>query len=171
MIQRQLRRIFYLSVWLFVIHFPLAASIGERVPAFRIEDQFERIWTTDYFNGSVTVFMLNDRTGYEYNKNWTDKIVPLFKDRVKFAPVADVQSVPGFLKGYIRSRFKDEFSYSVLMDWDGILIKAFRMVEDVPNIVVVDKQGVIQFTISGTGTKTQVDLLISNLNKVLAQSK
>ena len=171
MIHQRLSIVAYAVFWLISAHLPLVAGIGELVPPFRIEDQFEKIWTADYFKGSVTVYVLNDRTGYEHTKNWTDRIVPLFKDRVKFAPVADVQSAPGFLKGFIRSKFQDNFNYSVLMDWDGVLIKAFKMVEDVPNLVVVDKQGIIRFTISGTGTKSQVDLLISNLNKILVQSK
>ena len=77
--------------------------VGSRIPEFTIEDQFEREWRTSDFRGRTTVFVVSDRSGYEYSPNWTGVLVPRFKSSpVRFIPVADVQSVPGFLKGFIR---------------------------------------------------------------------
>ena len=144
--------------------------VGSRIPEFTIEDQFEREWRTSDFRGRTTVFVVSDRSGYEYSPNWTGVLVPRFKSSpVRFIPVADVQSVPGFLKGFIRGKFKDEFTYAVLMDWEGVLIKAFRITEGVPNLIIVDKNGIIQHAVHGEGTADQIASFTTRLEQILAQ--
>lgn len=147
------------------------AIIGSRVPDFVIEDQYERAWSSTKFKGGVTVYVLSDRSGYEYSTNWTNILVPRFqKSRARFVPVADVQEVPGFLKGLIRSRFRDEFKYAVLMDWDGVLTSAFKMRKGYTNLVVADRDGVIKLFAYGKGTKEQVEAFAAKLEEILAQS-
>ncbi|MBS1913132.1 MAG: hypothetical protein JST22_14180 [Bacteroidetes bacterium] len=149
---------------------PVHSIVGTRVPEFVIDDQFEHSWSASMFRGAVTVYVLSDRSGYEYNVNWTTPLLARFRNSsVRFVPVADVQSVPGFLKGFIRSRFRDEFRYSVLMDWDGVLIKAFNMQEDVTNLVIANKSGVIEHVAYGTGTTAQVESFAQRLEVILAQ--
>jgi len=100
-------------------------------------------------------------------RNWTPTIVERYEKVVRFIPVADVRGVPGFLKSYIRGRFRDEFSYSVLMDWEGIMATAFKVVEGVPNFIVVDDKAIIRYAIAGTGTRKQTDLLAKQLDVIL----
>ncbi len=143
--------------------------IGNKLPEFTIEDQYERAWKSSSFRGRATVFVLTDRDGYEYSANWTKTLVTRFKDSpVRFVPVADVQIVPGFLKGLIRSKFQDEFKYSVLLDWEGVLINALNVAKGVPNLVIVDKHGIIQHTTYGQGTRKQVEGFAQRLSQLLA---
>ncbi len=144
------------------------ALIGSRIPDFTIEDQFEREWNAGHFKGETTVFVLSDRSGYEYSDNWTKVLVPRFKSaQVRFVPVADLRTVPGFLKGFIRGQFKDKFTYSVLMDWDGVLITNFNMTEGYPNFVVVNRKGVVEHVTYGKGTAAQIEALATRLQKVI----
>ncbi len=145
------------------------ALVGTAVPEFTLEDQFERQWTSNLFRGTTTVYVLSDRSGYEYSTNWTNVLIPRFRSSpVRFIPVADVQSVPGFLKGLIRSKFRDEFKYSVLMDWDGVLINGFSVQEGYTNLVIANKNGIIQHFTYGTGTSAQVEAFSQRLSAVLA---
>ncbi|HVZ40198.1 MAG TPA: hypothetical protein VHI13_13045 [Candidatus Kapabacteria bacterium] len=149
---------------------PAHSIIGTHVPEFVIDDQFEHPWNASMFRGGVTVYVLSDRSGYEYSGNWTTPLLARFRNSpVRFVPVADVQSVPGFLKGLIRGRFRDEFNYSVLMDWDGVLIKAFNMQEDVTNLVIANKSGIVEHVAFGTGTSAQVESFAKRLEVILAQ--
>ena len=145
-----------------------SSLIGSRIPDFSIEDQFEREWKAKSFKGTTVVFVLSDRSGYEYSDNWTKVLVPRFKDAaVRFVPVADVQEVPGFLKGFIRGQFKDKFSYSVLMDWEGVLIKGLKMTGGYPNLVVVNRKGVVEHVTYGKGSGTQVEAFATKLQRVI----
>lgn len=145
--------------------------VGSRVPDFLLEDQYERQWNSSKFRGTVTVYVLSDRSGYEYSPNWTKALIPRYRNvAVRFIPVADVQTVPGFLKGYIRGKFREEFKYSVLMDWDGVLVKAFGMKEGYTNLIIVNKQGIVQHVAYGTGTASQIEAFAGRLDLVLASS-
>lgn len=145
-----------------------STPVGSRVPDYTIEDQFEHEWKSSSFKGTITVYVLSGRDGHEYSENWTRTLIPRFRSSpVTFVPVADVQTVPGFLKGLIRGKFKDNFKYSVLLDWEGTLITAFQMVEGYPNFVIVGKDGVVRHTTHGTGTKQQVDAFATRLQQVL----
>ncbi len=142
--------------------------VGSRVPDFTIEDQFERAWKAKNFSGTTTIFVLSDRSGYQYSDNWTTVLIPRFKNApVRFVPVADVRAVPGFLKGYIRGQFKDKFTYAVLMDWEGVLVSAFKMTEGYPNFVVVNKKGIIEHVTHGKGSSTEIEALALKLQKVI----
>lgn len=145
-----------------------SSPIGSRVPDYAIEDQFEHEWKSSSFKGTITVYVLSGRDGHEYSENWTRTLIPRFRSSpVTFVPVADVQTVPGFLKGFIRGKFKDKFKYSVLLDWEGTLISAFQMVEGYPNFVIVGKDGVVRHATHGTGTRQQVDAFATRLQQVL----
>ncbi|MDB5034241.1 MAG: hypothetical protein JWQ98_1482 [Chlorobi bacterium] len=145
--------------------------IGGKLPEFAIEDQFERTWSTRDFGGRITVFVLSDRDGYEYSNAWTDVLVPQFKQSpVRFVPVADVQSVPGFLKGLIRGKFQDTFKYSVLLDWEGTLFKALNTTAGYPNLIIVNKDGIIQHSTFGKGTREQIDNFAAHLQQTIAGS-
>lgn len=142
--------------------------IGSRIPDFNIEDQFEREWKSSSFKGTTTVYVLSGRDGHEYSENWTRVLIPRFKNSpVRFVPVADVQEVPGFLKGFIRSQFKEKFKYSVLLDWEGTLISAFNMTKGYPNFVVVGRDGVVRHVTHGKGNSRQVEALATKLQQIL----
>lgn len=142
--------------------------VGTKVPTFSIEDQYEKRWAHTNYKGTITLYVLSDRDGYEYSENWTKPLRERFESRIEFVPVADVREVPGFLKGYIRSRFRDEFSYSVLMDWEGTLITALDMQEGFPTFVLTDQNGVIRFRIFGSGIESQVNRLAKKIDELLA---
>lgn len=142
-------------------------AIGAKVPSFAIEDQFEKKWTKADYSNKVTLYMVCDRDGYDYADNWTDKLVPKFKSRIHFVPVADVSPVPGLLKGYIRGKFKDNFTFPVLMDWEGTLVKAFDMKEGYPTLIITDKTGVIQYRAWGKGSESEVRRIQEKLEQLL----
>jgi len=91
-------------------------SVGSSIPSFTVEDQFEKKWKKSDYTGKAALYIVCDRKGYEYADNWTNKLVPKYRNKIHFVPIADVSPVPGFMKGYVRGQFKDKFSFSVLLD-------------------------------------------------------
>lgn len=144
-------------------------SVGSSIPSFTIEDQFEKKWTKTDYTGKVALYIVCDRKGYDYADNWTSKLVPKYKSQIHFVPIADVSPVPGFMKGYVRGQFKDKFSFSVLLDWQGVLVKAFNMEEGFPTLIVADKNGVVKYRGWGKGSESQIKRLQEKIDELLAK--
>ena len=65
--------------------------------------------------------------------------------------IADVSSVPFFLKGKIRNDFKKD-GESILMDWKGEVFKAYGLTKGVSNVILIDKDGMIRHRLTGRAT-------------------
>ena len=144
-------------------------SVGSPVPTFSIEDQYEKTWKTSNYSGKPALYVVCDRDAYDYVENWTKKLVPKYKENIHFVPVADVTSVPGFLKGYIRGRFKDEFKYPVLMDWEGILVKGLNMKAGHPTLVLTDGSGIVKYRAWGKGSDDEVTKLEKKIKDLVRE--
>ncbi len=141
-------------------------SIGSKIPAFTLEDQNERSWERDDFNKKPVLYVLCDLDAYDYVDNWTKELVPKYKNTIHFVPVADVSAVPGLMKGYIRGRFEGEFTYPVLMDWDGILVEALGMKAGYPTLVITKADGTMTYHAWGKGSAGQIERLEKKLDEV-----
>src|SRR5688500_15226013 len=110
----RVRRLPTLLSVVFLLPFLLGmVDVGSKLPSFSLEDQNEKKWKRKDYEGKVALYIICDRDAYDYVENWTDELVPKYKKKISFVPVADVTTVPDLLKGYIRGRFKDEFTYPV----------------------------------------------------------
>jgi hypothetical protein len=135
-----------------------ATAIGKRAITFTLEDQYEQEWAWDkHWRGKPTIVMMTDRNGKDYLQNWIKPLVDSLDSKVRFASFADVSTVPGFLKGFIRSRFREAFTWSILMDWDGVVIEHYLARPDVPNLLFVDASGTVRLQGTGTSVKTFID--------------
>jgi hypothetical protein len=146
------------------------APLESTLPRFTLEDQYERKWQHSDFQSSLVIYVISDRTGYSYSSNWTKPLVEQYRNRVRFVPVADVRGVPGFLKGYIRSQFKKEFSYPVLLDWEGTVTTGIRFTAGLPNLAIVDASRTVRYLTAGTGTRQQINAFRDRLDQLLNET-
>jgi hypothetical protein len=145
-------------------------AIGKKAVPFTLEDQFEKKWSWNtHWRGKPTVLVLSDWKGSDHLTKWTSALVPKFKDRVKFASFADVSLAPGFLKGYLRERFREAFTTSVMLDWDGDVFKHYNVQPGLPNVIYVDATGTVRLHTWGKGAQEHVDAFIVNLERLLTE--
>ena len=145
-----------------------ATAIGKRAIAFTLEDQYQQEWAWDkHWRGKPTIVMMTDRSGKDYLQNWIKPLVDSLNDKVRFASFADVSTVPGFLKGFIRSKFREAFTWSILMDWDGVVMEHYLARPDVPNILFVDATGTVRLHTWGQGTGSSVKTFIDQVKRHL----
>jgi predicted transcriptional regulator len=78
-----------------------------------------------------------------------------------------VSSVPFFLKGFIRGKFQENYAYTVLMDWKGVLWEHFSCKDDATTVVHIDPSGVAKFKVSGTGTDKELEQIQTYLESNL----
>ena len=143
-----------------------AVKVGGRVPNFTLEDQNERTWSRSDFTSRPVLYVLCDRDAYDHVENWTKKLVPKYRTSIHFVPVADVRGVPGIMKGYVRGRFREEFKYPVLLDWEGDLTEKVGLKKGYPTLVLTTADGTVTYQAWGTGTEAQVGRLERKLKEV-----
>lgn len=144
-----------------------AQGLTNRAPQFTLEDQFDKKYSSKNFEGKNVVYIITDRAGADYVENWKKSLAP-FKSKVDFVAVANVKGVPGLLKGFIRGKFREVYTYSILMDWEAKLWEHFDCKDGVPTVVFVDNSGIVRFKTSGKGTESEVKKISDELLKTVA---
>ena len=143
----------------------LSSSIGSKSISYVLEDQYGNEHKSVNIQGKRQLLFLADRSGSDFTSNWTKVLEPLYRNTIEFVAFADVSSVPGFLKGFIKGKFKDSYSNPILMDWEGKLFEYYNCPEGIPTIVFIDNKGIIRYKISGKGTSSELQIL----NEVISQ--
>jgi hypothetical protein len=141
----------------------LANGIGQKLPTFIMEDQYSNEIQSTSYKGKHLLLFIADRAGSKLTPNFTKILEPKYRGKATFIAVANVSSVPFFLKGFIRGKFKENYSYTVLMDWKGLLWEHFSCKDDVTTVVHIDQNGLAKFKVSGTGTDKELDQIQSYL--------
>jgi peroxiredoxin len=138
-------------------------AVGGNASEFTLQDQYEKTVSLRQYAGHIVVLIASDKEGSTQNPAWTKAIKDKYADRVIVQGIADVSSVPFFLKGKIRNDFKKD-GESVLMDWKGEVFKAYGMTKGVSNIILIDKGGMIRHRASGAATPDAVQELIKKID-------
>lgn len=145
----------------------LANGIGQKIPSFTMEDQYSKEVQSSAFKGKHLLLFIADRAGSKLTPNFTKVLEPKYRGKATFIAVANVSSVPFFLKGFIRGKFQENYSYTVLMDWKGVLWEHFSCKDDVTTVVYIDPAGIAKFKLSGTGTDKELEQIQTYLESNL----
>ncbi len=174
-----MRRLLTRLLWvvLLVAAMPVAAtsptpakSIGKRAHAFVLEDQFEQRWSwNSHWKGKPVVLVLSDWKGSDYIPAWTEPLTQRFADKVKFVACADVSLAPSFLKGYLRGRFREAYSNSILLDWEGTTFKHYHTQAGLPNVVFVGSDETVRLHTWGTGKQEHVEAFAQQVERLLSE--
>jgi hypothetical protein len=125
----------------------LSASAQESgLPPFRLEDQFGSAHSDAEFRGAILVLLAGDREGSKHTRAWKEALKAALSgvpgaEGVRFAGLADLRGVPGFLQGMVRSRFPKEPERWVMLDWEGLFGKDYGLERGVCTVLVFDAEG------------------------------
>lgn len=143
-------------------------AIGKQAKDFTLHDQYEKPWSwSKHWKGRPTIIVLSDWKGSDYTSAWTDPLVARFKDRVQFVAMADVSLAPGFLEGYLRSRFRDAYKTPILLDFDGDVFEYYHFVSGIPNVLFIDAAGTVRLHTWGKGAVESVTMFADNVQQLL----
>ncbi len=119
---------------------------------FVLADQFGREHTPADYPG-VVVLVGSGKKGSSYNGPWIKALRDRLDPRgepVHVVGYADLRGVPFFVKGLVRKRFPKDQNYPVLLDWKGLLAKAYGHEPKVSNIAIfgTDRRRRFQTTVT-----------------------
>lgn len=136
-----------------------------------LPDQFEKLQKLSFPNTNLTVLTLADRKGSEQIAGWVEPVAQKFGTRVAVRGIADVSAVPRLLRGTVRSAFRKEQSYPVMMDWSGKEVAKFAPKENVTTVLLIDGQGKILRRYEGVAKKAEVEELCKLIQEILPKQE
>lgn len=137
----------------------------------RIElpDQFETLRVMTFPTTNITLLTVADKAGSEQIVGWVEPVKRQFEDRVVIEGIADVSTVPKFLRGLVRRKFQKAQTHPVMLDWSGTVVRTFSPLADQANILVLDREGKILKHWSGVATPEAVKELCETLKLALTE--
>ncbi len=72
-----------------------------------------------------------------------------FQNQIDIDGVADVSMIPKLFQPILWEAFKKQLGYSVMLDWDGSVVKQFAYEKNVANIYGIDRGGRIVKRLTG----------------------
>lgn len=126
----------------------LAAERGAEMPSFELTDQFGRQRSDEEFSGRSVILVGGDRGGQEWAGKWAEAIESLLSRGqireidMELLRIADLSGTPRFSMIEKRiTRDLRERQSSILLDWHGVLARAFEFEPGVANVILVGPDG------------------------------
>ncbi len=135
----------------------LALFLGTTMPSkpikqlndFELTDQNSQPRRYFFPKSKVTVMTVADYKGSGELAPWIQKVHDRYQKKIDIDGVADVSNIPKPLHAVIRAAFRKQLAYSVMLDWEGTVVRQFGYKKNTANIYVIDRGGRIVKRISG----------------------
>jgi hypothetical protein len=112
-----------------------------------------------------------DRPGSERLEPWIKNLYEHHGSQIDIDGVADVSMVPEPLRRVVRTLFRNRLTYSVMLDWDGSVVKRFDYETGVANIYVIDRRGAILKRITGPVSATLEQELFRTIDGAIGDNE
>lgn len=144
-----------MSRWSILLGAGLLASrvfAGEVAPAhgtnftlssFELKDQHQQTHHFTFPRTNLLVLTVADQKGSAQVAAWVRPLKERFPQGLPIEGVADVSSVPGFLRPLVRREFKTQFEHPVMLDWSGKFVRQLPCAPDAANVFLVATNGTV----------------------------
>lgn len=150
------------------IHADESRPLSSNAPAcIELRDQFDAAHKLTFPTTNVTLLTIADKKGASQVDAWIAALKPGYAARVAIHGLADVGGVPSFVQGRVRKGFQETRKHPVMLDWSGRVCAQLGYQKDVANILVLDRNGVIQARFTGAAEPAAVTSARAALDKVL----
>jgi hypothetical protein len=143
-----------------------AAQVGSIAPDFTIKDQYDLEVQLSLQRGKPVLLIYGDRLGSDYMSVWAAAMreSPVASS-VNVIRIANLRAVPAAFHRYVKRKFQSPNEEGmpnspVLLDFDGAVAKIFGFTDDLTNVYLIDKKGILRYTACGKGTPEQTRRLL-----------
>ena len=171
-------KLFFTVLCLFVVMVGSAAPKVHLAPPLtnapgctELKDQFEALQKLSFPATNLTVLTLADHKGSEQIAGWVGPVKERYGLRVDIRGIADMSAVPGWLRGVVRKKFRQQQTYPVMLDWSGDVVRAFAAVNECVNVLVIDERGQILQRFTGEAKPAALTELYTTIDQALIGNK
>ena len=112
-----------------------------------------------------------DKDGSKFSGVWSRAVRLRYRQEVTIALLANLSSVPGLMHGFVRKKFlsKDPAHSNgrILLDWQGLAAHRFGFRDNVANVYVIDRDGILRYKGSVQGTDADLEPLFGILDSLV----
>lgn len=116
---------------------------------FELADQHAKSRSYRFPKTKVTVMTVADHKGSDQLGPWIQRLYDRYGKRIDIDGVADVSMIAKPFQGIFRSAFRQQLTYSVMLDWNGSVVRQFDYTKGVANIYIIDRAGGIVRQLTG----------------------
>ncbi len=125
---------------------------------FEMQDQFDVLHSSQDVSGQGTVIIVSDREGSKHSENWGRAIKAIASElavskNISILAVAHIQSVPSFLRSFVRKLIKRDRTDPVLLDWNGQFNRSYGVKPSLVNVLVFSTEGKLLLHIADSTIK------------------
>jgi hypothetical protein len=154
--------------WLLAFSAAAAAAPFERLTDFQLSDQHKKLRSYRFPKSKVTVMIIADHKGSVQLEPWVQRVYDRYGKRIDIDGIADVSVIPAPFQDMFCRAFKKELTYSVMLDWEGSVVRQFGYNEGVVNLYVVDRRGRIVKRLSGAISDNAFHELTREVDRAIA---
>jgi hypothetical protein len=136
---------------------------------FALRDQYNQLSTYQFPPERVTVLIFGDRKGSEQIEGWVRPLWDRYQAKIDQRGVAVLSSVPALVRGMVRTIFRSQVKYSVLLDWKGNVSEAFGYQQGRANLIVIDRKGRIVLRLLGAADAASLERLYGQIDQLLRE--
>jgi hypothetical protein len=135
---------------------------------FELTDQEAKKRIYRFPKTKVTVMTVADRKGADQLAPWIQPVYDRYQNQIDIDGIADVSMIPKLFQPILREAFKKRLEYSVMLDWDGSVVKQFAYKKNVANIYVIDRGGRIVQRLTGAVRNEALRALFRAIDAAIA---
>jgi hypothetical protein len=145
----------------------IAAAPVERLSDFELTDQNAKTRSYRFPKAKVTVMTVADHKGSDQLAPWIQRLYDRYGTRIDIDGVADVSMIPEPFHAMFREALRKRLTYSVMLDWEGSVVKEFGYTKGVANIYAIDRCGRIVQQVTGPMREAAARELFDEIDRVL----
>lgn len=135
----------------------VAAPLALKLKSLQLKDQFGKQHRIDFPRQHMTIVTIADEKGAGALDPWLAALKQRYGTNVHYVGIAQVRDVPSLLRPLVTARFKKKYTYPILLDWSGEVIKIFEAKAAAPNIYLVSKDGSLLHHAHGAMQETALE--------------
>ena len=151
------------------LHTAALAAPVEKLTDFELTDQNAATRSYRFPKAKVTVMTVADNKGSDQLAPWIQKLHDRYQDRIDIDGIADVSMIAKPFQAMFREAFRRQLTRSVMLDWDGSVVKQFGYTKGVANLYVIDRRGRIVKEFSGPVTDAAERELTREIDRVISE--
>ena len=151
------------------------AHVGALAPDFDLSDQYDQPLKLKKLLGEAVLLIYSDREGSEFNFHWTEAFKEKYRadsTGIKLVRIANLRTLPSLFRGIAKGRFRapnddGTSKLPVLLDWEGLVARLYGFREGLPNLYLIDRDGVVQYVVAGKGEPGELQQLFQATDRLL----
>lgn len=167
------RMVLIAAIGMFCLPALALPNIGAQSPAFEVKDGDDRELDSASLKGKklVIFYETRDDSVIEQNRAVKSKILELLRQDARLAteivvvPMIDCSSAFALTRGIWNSNLRSHTQKEglpIYCDWDGSVGRAFQVVADQSNVIVIGRDGLVQFAAAGSLNPDEVMQVLSS---------